>query len=95
MDSNIQFAVNFMFQILVVNNNAESSTESSQGVKIFPPAPTIDSETGFRVLCQDTDICTESTESFIYLMQNIEIGQSDCLTFFDSGANAHLIDGQL
>ena len=28
-------------------------------------------------------------------MQNLRIGNSDCLTFFDSGANAHLIDGQL
>ena len=28
-------------------------------------------------------------------MQNLRIGNSDCLTFFNSGANAHLIEGQL
>ena len=28
-------------------------------------------------------------------MQNLRVGDSNCLTFFDSGANAHLIDRQL
>ena len=28
-------------------------------------------------------------------MQNLRIGNSNCLTFFDSKANAHLIVGQL
>ena len=28
-------------------------------------------------------------------MQNLRIGNSNCLTFFDSGANDHLIDGTL
>ena len=28
-------------------------------------------------------------------MQNLRVGDSICLTFFDSGANTHLIDGQL
>ena len=28
-------------------------------------------------------------------LRTYRIGNSDCLTFFDSGANAHLIDGQL
>ena len=28
-------------------------------------------------------------------MQNFRVGDSNCLTFFDSGANAHLIDRQL
>ena len=28
-------------------------------------------------------------------MQNLRVGDSNCLIFFDSGANAHLIDGQL
>ena len=95
MDSSIQFAVNFMFHTPVINDNSGSSAESSPGMKIFPPAPAIDSERGLRVLCQDEDICPESTESSIYLMQNLRTGNSNCLTFFDSGANAHLIDSQL
>ena len=40
-------------------------------------------------------MCSESSENSIYLMQNLRIGNSDCLTFFDSGANAHLVNGQL
>ena len=55
----------------------------------------IDSENGHRVLCEDKDICPESSESSIYLMQNLRVGDSNCLTFFDSGANTHLIDRQL
>ena len=28
-------------------------------------------------------------------MQNLRVGVSNCLRFYDSGANAHIIDGQL
>ena len=45
--------------------------------------------------CKDEDICSESPKSSIYLMQNLRVGDSNCLTFFDSGANAHLIDGRM
>ena len=55
----------------------------------------IDSETGYRVTCEEEDICSESSESSIYLMQNLRVRYSNCLIFFDSGANAHLIDGEL
>ena len=73
---------------------ADTSTGSALGSKVFPQAPIIDSETGYRVECEDEDICTESDENSIYLMQNLRVGDSNCLTFFDSGANTHLIDGQ-
>ena len=33
----------------------------------------------------------ESSEHSIYLMQKLRIVNSDCLNFFDSGANPHLI----
>ena len=45
--------------------------ESRHGVKIFPQAPVIDLETGHRVLCENEDICSESSESSIYLMKNL------------------------
>ena len=50
---------------------------------------------GVQVSCQDKNLCSESSENSIYLIQNLRIGNSDCLTFYDSGANAHLIDRQL
>ena len=37
----------FMLQTPVIYDNSGISYESSYGMKIFPPAPTIDSETGF------------------------------------------------
>ena len=94
-DSNIQFTVNFMYQTNVIMDSPERSTYNSHGMKIFPPAPAIDSETGHRVLCEEEDICSETSKSSIYLMQNLWVGDSNCLTLFDSGANAHLKDGQL
>ena len=40
VDSNNQLAVNFIYQT--------KTTHSSHGIKIFPPAPAIDSETGYH-----------------------------------------------
>ena len=37
----------FMLQTPVIYDNSGISYESSYGMKIFPPAPTIDFETGF------------------------------------------------
>ena len=31
----------------------------------------------------------------MYILQNIKLGSSECLVFFDTGANSHLIDGNL
>ena len=84
-----------MFKVNTTLEDMENSEGSGHGVKFFPQAPIIDSETGHRVLCEDEDICPESPESTIYLMQNLRVGDSNCLTFFYSGANTHLIDGQL
>ena len=94
VDSKIQFSVNFLFKN-TIRAGPESSCESVHGARILPPAPTFDSEIGVQVSYQDKNVCLESSESFIHLMQNLRIGNSNCLTFFDSGANAHLNDGQL
>ena len=94
VDSKIQFAANFKFQSNT-KAGSESLYGSIHGVGILPPAPTFDSETGVQVSCQDKNVCSESSENSIYLMQNLRIGNSDCLIFFASGANAHLIDRQL
>ena len=84
-----------MYQTNIIMDCPERSTDSSHGIKILPPAPAFDSETGHRVLCGEEDICSKSSESSIYLMQNLRVGDSNCLTFLDSRANAHLIYGQL
>ena len=94
-EANILLALNFMFKAHSTIEEQGNLDESGHGVKNFPQAPAIDSETGHRVLCENEDICLESSESSIYLMQNLQVGDSNCLTFFDSGVNTHLIDGQL
>ena len=76
MDLSIQFAVNFMFQANIISDGSERSAESSHGIQIFPPAPATDLETGHRVLCEDEDICPDSTESSIYLMQRLQLPNS-------------------
>ena len=95
VEANILFAVNFMFNANSTIEELGNLEESGHGVKIFPQAPVIDSETAHRVICENEDICPESSESSIYLMQNRQEGDSNSLTFFNSGANIHLIDGQL
>ena len=96
VESVIGFSVNLNFlQINSTPTESEFTMETGHGATVFPQAPIIDSETGYRVICEEEDICSESSESSIYLMQNLRVGDSNCLTFFDSGANAHLIDGRM
>ena len=40
-------------------------------------------------------LVSEISENSIYILQNIKLGNSECLVFFDTGANSHLIDGNL
>ena len=47
------------------------------------------------MVCSRDKIVPESKEHSFYLMQTLRIGSSECLTFFDPGANTHLIDGNI
>ena len=58
-------------------------------------APTFNSQTGDQLVIQPEAVDLEIKESSSYLLQNIKIGGSECLVFFDSGANSHLIDGSI
>ena len=92
VDSKIQFSVNFMFK-KTRRVEPGSSNDFTKRVGTLSAAPTFDSKTGAQVSPLDKNVCPESSENSINLMQNLRIG--NCLTFFDSGANSHLIDGQL
>ena len=74
-EANILAAVNFMFKANATIEDLGNLEKSGRGVKFFPQAPVIDSETGHRVLCENEDICPESSESLIYLMQNLQVGE--------------------
>ena len=38
---------------------------------------------------------SEISKNSCYILQNIKLGKSESLIFFDTGANSHLIDGNL
>ena len=58
VDSSINLSVSFMQEKLSVIE-ADTSTGSAHRSKVFPQAPIIDSETGYRVVCEDKDIYRE------------------------------------
>ncbi len=43
----------------------------------------------------EDDIVTEVEEDCMFVMQTLNLDGKDVLTFYDRGANQHLIDGQL
>ena len=86
--------MNFMFQN-VIKAGSESVCGSVHVARILPQAPTFDSEMGVQVSGQEKNMCSEISKNSIYLMQNLRIVNSNCLTFFNSGANAHRINKQL
>ena len=92
VEANILMAVNFKFKANSTIEERRNFEESGHVENIFPQAPVIDSETGYRVMCENENICSESSESLIYLMHSLRVGDSNCLTFFDSGTNTHLIE---
>ena len=58
-------------------------------------AHTFNSQTGDQVTVQPETVDPEISENSSYILQNIKLGKSECLIFFDTGANSHLIDGHL
>lgn len=88
----------------VVNMEIEGSCHlssfDSQPTFSSPPNP--DSKTPIintmSGKCVDVDeklVIQESSEEATYILQTLNLKGEDCLCFYDSGANQHLIDGQL
>ena len=94
MDSKIQFSVNLVFKRRRQTKKVRTECSTLDAMTI-PPSPTFDFETGVRISNAKLKIYPESPEHSIYLMQKMRIGNSECLTFFNSGANTHLIDGKM
>ena len=70
---------------------------ASRTRKINPKeaTPNINTSTGDLVKITKDQIIKESEHDSFYIMQTLKAGDRDLLTFFDRGANQHLIDGQL
>ena len=95
VDSSIKFAVNYTYQVHSMIPSSANALACSKDVSKLGPAPTIDSETGMRIKVSSANIVPEISEHSCYLMQTLAIGSSEVLVFFDTGANIHLIDGNL
>ena len=96
-ESNLKVSANFSWQ---VHATVQSSTSYlAESLKTDKPlsvqVPCIDTNSGTRVYPEQDLIKLEIDQHAHYLMQILQIGGSQVLTFFDSGANSHLISGEV
>ena len=91
VDAKIKFSVNFFRK----NRRPRGRRNRVSNPRTLDLAPTFNSQTGDQLVIQPEAVDLEIKESSSYLLQNIKIGGSECLVFFDSGANSHLIDGSI
>ena len=91
VDAKIRFSVNFFRK----NRRSRGRRNRVSNPRTLDIAPTFNSQTGDQLVIQPEAVDLEITESSSYILQNIRVGKSECLVFFDSGANSHLIDGNV
>ena len=91
VDAKIRFSVNFFRK----NRRSRGRRNKANNPRNLDIAPTFNSQTGDQVIVQPEAVDPEVSESSSYILQNIKVGKSECLVFFDSGANSHLIDGNI
>ena len=96
-DKNIRYAVNFMQQVYSVDPSRYINIygTNEKPTQIGENTPSINSMTGNKVDLHPSTIVPEIKEHSAYLMQTIKIGNSECLIFFDRGANTNLIKGEI
>lgn len=77
--------------------NAVASDRPTLSSKPDPDTdiPVINTCTGELIETDEDNIIPESKEDAFYIMQILNLRGQDVLTFYDSGANSHLIDGSL
>ena len=93
VDSKIKFSVNYVKKTR--RPRTRKPRESNQTKIMLEEAPTFNSQTGAQMIIMPEAVDPEISENSIYILQNIKLGSSERLVFFDTGANSHLIDGDL
>ena len=91
VDSKILFSGNFFRK----NLRSRGRRTIANNLRNLDEAPTFNSQTGDQVIVQPEAVDHEVLEKYSYILQNIKLGKSECLVFFDTGANSHLIDGNI
>ena len=77
------------------NRRSRARRTRTNNLRNLDEAPTFNSQTGDQVSAQPEAVDPEVSENSSYILQNIKIGNSECLVFFDTGANSHVIDGNI
>ena len=93
VDSKIGFSVNYFRKTR--RPRARKPRGNDPIKNKLEDAPTFNSQTGAQITILPEAVDPEISENSIYILQNIKLGSSECLVFFDTGANSHLIDGNL
>ena len=88
VDAKIRFSVNFFRK----NRRSRGRKNRANNPKNLDIAPTFNSQTGDQVIVQPEAIHPEIMESSSYILQNIKVGQSECLVIFDSGAKLAVLE---
>ena len=77
------------------NRRSRGRRTRANNLRNLDEALTFNSQTGDQVIVQPEAVDPEVSENSSYILQNIKLGKSECLVFFDTGANSHLIDGNI
>ena len=91
MDSKLRFSVTFFRK----NRRSRAKRSRANNQRNLDEAPTFNSQTGGQVTLQPEAVDPEVSENSSFILQNLKIGSSECLVFFDTGANSHMIDGNI
>ena len=82
VDSKIRFSVN---QFNKIRRPRTRKPRESNKIKItLEEAPTFNSQTGAHVTIMPEAVDPEISENSYYILQNIKLGSSECLVFFDT-----------
>ena len=96
-DDCIRYSVNFTQQVFSLGPCSDkvecSCCEKPSELSI--ETPTINTQSGISIPTRLDNTVPEINEHSAYLMQILRIGTEDVLTFFDSGANTNLVNGDL
>ena len=94
---NLKVSANLVWQVHAAAPVTRRGLDGSSEIQGFVgnSVPCINTSSGERVFPEKELIKSESTQHAHYLMQILQIGESQILAFFDSGANSHLISGEV
>ena len=74
---------------------APSKPSKSRPVQMDEVDMAVNTLTGEKHLLERSAVLTQHTSPTIYITQWIQVGTSKCLCFFDTGADIHMVDGEM